>query len=188
MFRTLLSYSTTSIIQSGQFSLQLNACRDRSQVILSFWSSNVFSYYVIAEVPDSLVTPKEILQLISSFLAVFPTIPPLYSLLGFDGRMSKSITSELVQVPTVCVVPTFSYEDLDRVLAGPTIKILDRYDYHSVLQFLLMKLRTASGSLWLNELSELRKVSFFNFSQLLFRVLHMVFFNESPFILVHTLY
>ena len=102
--------------------------------------------------------------------------------------MSKSITSELVQVPTVCVVPTFSYEDLDRVLAGPTIKILDRYDYHSVLQFLLMKLRTASGSLWLNELSELRKVSFFNFSQLLFRVLHMVFFNESPFILVHTLY
>ena len=85
MFRTLLSYSTTSIIQSGQFSLQLNACRDRSQVILSFWLGNVFSYYVIAEVPDSLVTPKEILQLISSFLAVFPTMPPLYSLLGFDG-------------------------------------------------------------------------------------------------------
>ena len=53
----------------------------------------------------------------------------------------------------------FLFEDLDKALAGPTAKILDRYDYHSVLQFLLMKLRTASGSAWLNDLPELRKVS-----------------------------
>ena len=105
---------------------------------------------------------KEILQIVSSFLAAFPSIPPLYSLLGFDGRTTKTIITESVQVPTVCVVPTFSHEDLDKLLAGPTVKILDRYDYHSVLQFLL-KLRTASGSTWLNDLPELRKVIFYPF-------------------------
>ena len=77
MFRTLLTYSTTSISQSGQFSLQLNADCDVSRIILSFWSGNVFNCYVIAEILNSLVTPKEILQSIGSFLAVFPTVPPL---------------------------------------------------------------------------------------------------------------
>ena len=61
--------------------------------------------------------------------------------MGFDGRTSKAISAELVQAPSVCVIPTFSFEELDKILAGPAIKVLDRYDHHSVLQFLLMKLR-----------------------------------------------
>ena len=80
--------------------------------------------------------------------------------MGFDGRTSKAISAELVQAPTVCVLATFSFEDLDKVLAGPAIKILDRYDHHNVLQFLLMKLQSAAGSVWLNDLPELRKVIF----------------------------
>ena len=107
--------------------------------------------------------PKEILQTISSFLAIFQTVPPLYSVMGFDGRSTKTISAELVQAPNVCVIPTFSFEDLDKVLAGPAIKIFDRYDHHSVLQFLLMKLRSATGSVWLNDLPELRKVISFSF-------------------------
>ena len=159
MFRTLLSYSTTSIGQSGQFSLKVNSTFDNVQVFLIFWSGNVLNQLLLAEIPHVLLTAKWILQVVCSFLAVFPTIPPLHSLSGFDSRTSKSLALELIQAPVVCVVPTFSFEDLDIVLAGPTGKILDRYDYHSVLQFLLKKLRTASGSAWLNDLPELRKVS-----------------------------
>ena len=158
MFRPLLSYSTTSIGQSGQFSLKVNSTFDNMQVFLIFWSGNVLNQ-LLAEVPNVLFTPKWILQVVCSFLAVFTAIPPLHSLSGFDGRTSKSLVTELVQAPAVCIVPTFSFEDLDKALAGPTVKILDRYDYHSVLQFLLMKLRTATGSEWLNDLPELRKVS-----------------------------
>ena len=159
MFRTLLSYSTTSIGQSGQFSLKVNSTFDDMQVFLIFWSRNVLNQLLLAEVPNVLFTPKWILQVVCSFLAVFPAIPPLHSLSGFHGRTSKSLVTELVQTPAVCIVPTFSFEDLDKALAGLTVKILDRYDYHSVLQFLLMKLRTASGSEWLNDLPELRKVN-----------------------------
>ena len=87
--------------------------------------------------------------------------------MGFEGRTTKTISAELVQAPNVCVIPTFSFEDLDKVLAGPAIKILDRYDHHSVLQFLLMKLRSATGSVWLNDLPELRKVISFSFRNVL---------------------
>ena len=160
MFRTLLSYSVTAIGQSGQFSLQLHTNQDNSQVVLTFWSVNVINNLLLAEIPNSLMIAKEVLQIVSSFLAAFPSVPPLHLLLGFDGRTTKTIITESVQVPSVCVVPTFSHEDLDKLLAGPTVKILDRYNYHSVLQFLLMKLRTASGSTWLNDLPELRKVIF----------------------------
>ena len=158
MFRTLLSYSSTSIGQSGQFSLQLRTEQFDSQLILVFWSGNVFNQFLLAEFINSLTSPKEILQTICSFLAIFPTVPPLYSIMGFDGRTSKAISAELVQALTVGVIPTFSLEDLNKVLAGSAIKILDRYDHHSVLQFFLVKLLSAAGSVWLNDLPELGKV------------------------------
>ena len=83
--------------------------------------------------------------------------------MGFDGRTTKTISAELVQAPTECVIPTFSFEDSEKVLACPAIKILDRYDHHNVLHFLLMKLRSAAGSVWLNDLPEIRKVNSFSF-------------------------
>ena len=100
MFRTLLSYSVTAIGQSGQFSLQLHTNQDNSQVVLTFWSGNVFNNLLLAETPNSLMIAKEFLQIVSSFLAAFPSVPPLYSLLN----TLFTINTESVQVPSVCVV------------------------------------------------------------------------------------
>ena len=83
-------------------------------------------------------------------------IHPLYVLCSvFDSRVTKTLSAELDQTTPVCVIPTFTLEELHKVLAGPCIKILDRYDFESVLLFLLMELRTALGSTWLNILHEL---------------------------------
>ena len=74
------------------------------------------------------------------------------------------------------------------MLAGPCIKILDRYDFQSVLLFLLMKLRTALGSAWLNNFHELRQVSdllhlFILVSVLSFK-LHLYAASGKPHIVV----
>ena len=130
-----------------------------AQVNLAFWSGNVYNSLCLSEFPNSLQTASKVLDAISSFLAVTSNLPIVFSLLGFDGRVSKTLTTELDQSTTICIVATFGYEDLYKMLAGPCIKILDRYDIHSVLQFLLMKLRTTLGSAWLNNLQELREVS-----------------------------
>ena len=158
MFRGLLSYSIASISQSGQCSLQLQGLNDCIRVVITFWAGNVFNYFCLAEFPDAQLSAKKAIQVVSSYLSV-PSKPPLvYSLLGFDARSAKTLTVELNQIPSICVVPTFGHCDLYKVLAGPTVKILDRFDYHSILQFLLMKLKTALEAAWLNNNPELRKV------------------------------
>ena len=68
------------------------------------------------------------------------------------------MVTELQQSPEICIVPNFSYEELYKTLAGPTIKILDRYNFRSVIQFFLMKLHSPLDSDWLSNLPELRKV------------------------------
>ena len=150
MFRGLLSYSIASISQSGQCSLQLQTLNGCIRVVITFWAGNVFNYFCLAEFPDAQLSAKKALQVVCSYLSVPSKPPPVYSLFGFDAQSAKTLTVEINQIPSVCVVPTFGHCDLYKVLAGPTVKILDRFDYHSILQFLLMKLKPALEAAWLN--------------------------------------
>ena len=159
IFRELLRFSTRFISQPGQCSLQLQSTSDSTKLFLSFWAGNVCNHLLLAEIASSLPESKKILEIIVCFLAVPTNFPVIFSLLGSDASSVKTQNSEWSQTPPVCVVPTLNCEDLYNVLAGPAGKILDRYDLHSVLQFLLMKLRTALDSTWLNNLPELRQVS-----------------------------
>ena len=116
----------------------------------------------------SLMEAKKVLEVAGCFLAITSTPVSIYSLLGFDARTVKTLQTELHQAPSPCA--TFGYEDLYKVFAGGSaIKILDRYDLHSVLHFFLMKLRTALDSAWMSNLPELRKVIYKYFT-LLFNV------------------
>ena len=136
----------------------------RLKLLRSTWPSCLGMCTIVSclsEFPNSLQTAPKVLDAISSFLVVTSNPPTVFSLFGFDGRVSKTLTTELNQSTPICIVATFGYEDFYKMLAGPCIKILDRYDIHSVLQFLLMKLRTALGSAWLNNLQDLREVSIY---------------------------
>ena len=143
MFHERLRYSATSLGQRGLCSLQFSSSTKVAQVNLAFWSGNVHNSLCLSEFPNNLQTAPNVLDFISSFLAVTSNPPTVFSMLGFDGRVSKTLTTELDQSIPICIVATFGYEDLYKMLAGPCVKILDSYDIHSVLQFRLMKLRTA---------------------------------------------
>ena len=158
MFRELVSYSISSADMSGHCSLQLQVSNHHTIVVVTFWTGNVFNRLPLCKYPTSLLTARKTLEIVSSFLATSSKNPRIYSLLGFDARSSKAMVTELQQSPEICIVPNFSYEELYKTLAGPTIKILDRYDFRSVVQFLLMKLHSALDSDWLSNLPELRKV------------------------------
>ena len=158
MFRELLHYSTQSIGQSGYCSLQLRSAPSSAQLVLVFWSGNVYNCVHLVEFFPSLLEAKKALEVISCFLAVSSNPPIIHSLIGFDGRTVKTLVTEMSQFPRACAVPIFSHEDLYKILAWPTVRILDRYELQSVLQFLLMKLRTALDLAWVNNLPELRKV------------------------------
>ena len=193
MFRELIRYATQSITQSGQCSPLLQSTLDFMRLSVPFWSGNVLNHLLLAEVPPSLCEAKKILEIVGSFLAVSCDPITIFSVLGFDVRTAKTLTVELNQALPICVVPTFNYEDLYKVLAGPAIKILDRYDLHSILRFFLMKLRTALDTACLNNLPELRKVSphiyqsyrspvifhYLEISVTLFEILPFPFYTDS---------
>ena len=150
MFKELLRYSSMC-------SFQFNTTSKNSQINLAFWSAgNVYNCLCLSEFPNSLQPATKILEVISSFLAVTSDPPTLCSLLEFDGRVNKTLATELDQPTPVCIIPTFNFQELQKMLAGPCIKISDRYDFQSVLQFLLMKLRTALGPSRLDNFHELR--------------------------------
>ena len=182
MFRELLHHTIQSITQSGQCSLCLQSAPDPTKLFVSFWSGNILNYLLLAEFPPSLCEAKKILEIISCFLAVPSDPVVIYSLLGFDARTVKTLTFELNQTPSTCVVPTFNYEDLYKVLAGPAIRILNRYDLHSILRLFSMKLRTALDSAWLNSLPELRIVnSQTNLCHYLFVIISTLKFSIASF-------
>ena len=160
MFRELVSYAITSINLSGHCSLQLHTTDRHTSVIVTFCTGNLLNRLTLCSYPSNLLIAKKALEVVSSFLAVSSTVPKIYSLLGFEARVSKALFAELHQAPEICIVPVFSHEELYKTLAGPTIRILDRYDFHSVLQFMLMKFRSVLDSDWLANLPELRKVIF----------------------------
>ena len=155
------SVSCNDIQPVSSASLGIVLCSYNPQLIQPSYSclSGQSLHLRLAEIAPRLLEAKRILEIIGCFSAIPTKSPVIFSLLGFDARSVKTLNSKLNQIPPACVVPTFKYDDLYKVLAGPAVNVLDRYDLHSVLQFLRMKLRTALSSTWLHNFPELRQVS-----------------------------
>ena len=55
-------------------------------------------------------------------------------------------------------IQAFSPEEFERCLSVPTAQILERHNFRTILDFMLMKLRTALVRDWLKKLPLLHKV------------------------------
>ena len=108
-----------------------------------------------------MLQPRETLALISSLLSLFEVRPSCAPLVGAGEKLGLGLSSSLPGVEKPSIVPIFNPEEFERVLASPTAKIIERYNYRSILDFLLMKLRTALDQEWLQSLPILHKVIFF---------------------------
>ena len=54
----------------------------------------------------------------------------------------------------------FNPEHLERVPLIPSVQVLDQFDFRSVLDFLLMRLRSACENTWFSALQEFQKLIF----------------------------
>ena len=101
--------------------------------------------------PRGLYLPKKIFMLISSFLSLLENPP---SCVCIYDTLATSLPGG--RRPTVA--HAFGPLELEKSLALPTSRILERHDFRTILDFLLMKLRTAMDREWLQSLPELYKV------------------------------
>ena len=121
-------------------------------VNIGFWSGNVLHHVCLGSAPRGMLLPRKILVLISSFISLFETPPACVSLINFDEKMSHCLSNCLPGDHQPSVVRTYGPEEFEKSLGLPTSQIIERHDYRTILDFLLMKLRTALDKDWLQKL------------------------------------
>ena len=130
-------------------------------MVLCFWSENVLHRGCIGGAPRGMLLPRKILSLVASFLSLFETAPTCVSLIGFGAKLNECLTSTLPAAKPPSVVPSYGPAEFERSLATPTVQIIERHDFRTILDFLLMKLRTALDRDWLQNLTLLHQVLYF---------------------------
>ena len=158
MFRELMGYCTTMMTSSGAYSLSLQNTTTSSFVIMSFWAGNVFHRVCLGSAPRGTLLPRKILSLISSFLSLFETPPPCIALIGVGEKLDECLVSTLPGSRRPTIINNFNSPEFENFLARPTSQIIERHDYRTIIDFLLMKLRTALDRDWLQSLPNLYQV------------------------------
>ena len=77
-----------------------------------------------------------------------------------EEKLSSCLTSVLNCDPKPSIVNSFSPAEFDKCLATPTAKIIERHDFRTIIDYLLLKLRTALDRDRVHSLPVLHKVIF----------------------------
>ena len=153
-----MDYCVKTISYTGYYSLAVHHTTTATYIILCFWSENVLHRVCIGGAPRGILLPRNIFSLIASFLGLFETVPTCVALIGFDDKLNEYLFSSLPGVRPPSVVNSYGPTEFERRLITPTVPIIKRHDFRTILDFLLMKLRTALDRDWLQNLVLLHKV------------------------------
>ena len=107
-----------------------------------------------------LLIPKKVLGLVSSFITLFESPPNCVCIVGMGDKLNQCFTSAVPGTKRPNLAHSFGPSDFEKCLTAPTVNIIERHDFRSILDFLLMKLRTALDRNWLQSLPLLHKVFF----------------------------
>ena len=99
------------------------------------------------------------MTLLSSFLSLFDDPPDCIALIGIGEKLDECLASTLPGLNRPSIVKLFRPTEFENSLAIPTAQIIERHDFRTILDFLLMKLRTALDREWLQSLPILHKVN-----------------------------
>ena len=159
-FRELISYCITAISPSGFYSLALQQTPTASFLILSFWSENVFHRICLGSALRGMLLPRKVLSLVSSFLSLFDVVASCLDLVNLGDKLGDFLSTCLPGKQPPTVLRPFGPEEFEKSLALPTSQIIERLDYRNILDFLLIKLRTALEKDWLQIIPSLYKINF----------------------------
>ena len=158
MFRELLSFCVDSIEANGSYSLRLTQYANETRLFVHFTARNCLYGLCIGVFPGRVYTPGTLLLLLSNFFALIGKDAHLLFMDGFAPRIVWTVSRVLTQHRKICRIPSFDAEDLEQTMLVPFVQILDRYDFRSVLDFLLLRLRSACSSPWLSSLPNFQHV------------------------------
>ena len=183
MFRELMDFCVRTISTSEHYSLAIQNTPTASYVILCFWADTVLHRVCIGGAPRGKFLPRKIITIVASFLTLFEVMPSCVCLIGFGDKLVDCFTTCLPGLKPPSAINSFGPNEFERTLTGPTTQVIERHDYRSILDYLLMKLRTALDKDWLHKLPLLHKVISF---LLFFRQRLKLSLYFIPFVLFYT--
>ena len=155
-----MHYCVVTTGTAGVCSLSYESSLTKNFLFRSFWSGNVYYQVCLGSGPRGLLLPKRLLSLLSSYFSLSENPPSCLSLVSFDESLATCLTRSLSGKTCPMVVNWFGVTELEKCLSMPTSRILERHDFRTILDFLLMKLRTALDQEWLQSIPVLHKVHF----------------------------
>ena len=142
MFRELLSFCVDSIEANGSYSLlMLTQYANETRLFVHFWARNSLYGLCIGVFPG-VYTPGTLLLLLSKFFALIVEYAHLLFMAGFAPRIVWTVSRVLSQHRIICRIPSFDAEDLEQTMLVPSVRILDQFDFRSVLDFVILRLRS----------------------------------------------
>ena len=160
MFRELLQHCVTSISGNETCSLSFQSDQLETHIFLNFWAGTVFYQVCLGTGPRGTLVPKKMMGLTASFMSLFDKHPSCICLTDCPDRLNSCLKSSPPGRLRPSSVNGFGPNELERCLSLPTSRILERHDYRTILDFILMKLQTALDRDWLQSLPTLHKVQF----------------------------
>ena len=158
MFRELMHYCVVTTGITGICSLSYQNSSTANYLYLNFWSGNIYYQVCLGSGPHGILLPKKKIALVPSYLGLFESPPSCLSLINFDERLGASLIASLPGRQRPMAVSGFGPMELEKCLAMPTSRILEKHDFRTILDFLLMKLRATLDQEWLQALRVLHKV------------------------------
>ena len=135
----------------------------RTRFFLKCWHGDQFFKLNLATYDRHTKFPAGEVTILSQFLACLPSAIPVVSLVRFPIQF-KTVLDKHLSLPTTLIsVSSFDFDDLKYHLRGPTSRLFGKADMFGLIEYLIIRLQTASGEPWMTSGNHLRIVGPFLF-------------------------
>ena len=163
MFHCLMRHILDGLPSSPGISFELVYDGARTRFYLKCWNGDQFFKLNLATYDRYTKFPAGEITVLSQFFACLTVPVPVISLVRFPPYFKTVLDKHLSSSTTLIIVSSFDFNDLKFHLRGPTSRLFGKADMFGLVEYLVIRLQTASGETWLNSGNHLRIVSLSSF-------------------------
>ena len=159
-----MSLVLSGISASPGVSFEISHQRSKSFLLMKCWNGDTFASFVLSCYDRHSSFPNGELLALSNFFSCFVTLPPVVSLINFPIYFKKVLERYLELQTKTLLIPCFSFDDLKSCLRIPISHHYGKADLFGLIEYLVIRLQTASNEHWVLSSTHLRIVRIFLFS------------------------
>ena len=174
MYHALMHEIVDGILDFGGFSVQSVQGEARMHLYLRGWIGDLPFTVCLGTYDRFTKFPLGEISSLAGLFSCLSDFVPIAATINLPPHFAKAIDhSTSSKTSTICV-PVFSFKEFCDVLRTPTSDVFGKADLLGLLDFIVIKLRSAASQPWVVDSTHLRIVSFCVFVTLLFNLLSLI--------------